>query len=110
MAECGCSYIIPSFFFNDTATTEIYTLSLHDALPIFGSGPGTAKVPGQSQGPGRSGCHSQCSSGRTGDTSRSVRVHEGQVAHRGDLEGISAISDLKLGGRRSVPDADVAGE
>src|SRR3712207_8847355 len=25
------------FFFNDTATTEIYTLSLHDALPIFKS-------------------------------------------------------------------------
>src|SRR5256885_2125737 len=24
----------PLFFFNDTATTEIYTLSLHDALPI----------------------------------------------------------------------------
>ena len=27
----GCSFV---FFFNDTATTEIYTLSLHDALPI----------------------------------------------------------------------------
>src|ERR1043166_2959480 len=26
-----------SFFFNDTATTEIYTLSLHDALPILKS-------------------------------------------------------------------------
>src|SRR3954464_14980360 len=26
--------IFVSFFFNDTATTEIYTLSLHDALPI----------------------------------------------------------------------------
>src|SRR3989454_1613043 len=26
------------FFFNDTATTEIYTLSLHDALPISGAG------------------------------------------------------------------------
>src|SRR3712207_8548551 len=26
------------FFFNDTATTEIYTLSLHDALPISQSG------------------------------------------------------------------------
>src|SRR6266536_3172117 len=26
----------PLFFFNDTATTEIYTLPLHDALPIFG--------------------------------------------------------------------------
>src|SRR5256884_4722825 len=31
------------FFFNDTATTEIYTLSLHDALPISGSSrPGRA--------------------------------------------------------------------
>ena len=28
-------YFILFFFFNDTATTEIYTLSLHDALPIF---------------------------------------------------------------------------
>src|SRR5437773_3725913 len=28
---CASSF----FFFNDTATTEIYTLSLHDALPIF---------------------------------------------------------------------------
>src|SRR3712207_8494884 len=27
------------FFFNDTATTEIYTLSLHDALPISGGNP-----------------------------------------------------------------------
>src|SRR3712207_7212481 len=26
------------FFFNDTATTEIYTLSLHDALPIWDAG------------------------------------------------------------------------
>src|SRR2546428_13863783 len=26
--------LFPFFFFNDTATTEIYTLSLHDALPI----------------------------------------------------------------------------
>src|SRR5258708_8982596 len=33
------SILLPScifFFFNDTATTEIYTLSLHDALPISG--------------------------------------------------------------------------
>src|SRR5437867_10127443 len=29
------SYSYLFFFFNDTATTEIYTLSLHDALPIF---------------------------------------------------------------------------
>src|SRR2546422_10615523 len=31
--EC-LSFIFSFFFFNDTATTEIYTLSLHDALPI----------------------------------------------------------------------------
>src|SRR6266480_7665690 len=30
----GLSSILFVFFFNDTATTEIYTLSLHDALPI----------------------------------------------------------------------------
>ena len=30
--EVGASHVV---FFNDTATTEIYTLSLHDALPIF---------------------------------------------------------------------------
>src|SRR3989449_3425952 len=32
LAATVCVYI---FFFNDTATTEIYTLSLHDALPIW---------------------------------------------------------------------------
>src|SRR5208337_5652337 len=33
------------FFFNDTATTEIYTLSLHDALPIFAlAGPENAWI------------------------------------------------------------------
>src|SRR2546425_13241576 len=36
------------FFFNDTATTEIYTLSLHDALPI--SGP--ARLAGEPPSPG----------------------------------------------------------
>ena len=29
------AYFDVFFFFNDTATTEIYTLSLHDALPIY---------------------------------------------------------------------------
>ena len=29
------SFVLCCFFFNDTATTEIYTLSLHDALPIL---------------------------------------------------------------------------
>src|SRR6266487_248523 len=37
---------VASFFFNDTATTEIYTLSLHDALPISsGATPATYTSP-----------------------------------------------------------------
>src|SRR5258708_20270049 len=54
------------FFFNDTATTEIYTLSLHDALPISSTArkpkaPGIAKTSPTASGPhGSSGKHSPC--------------------------------------------------
>src|ERR1043166_10208392 len=42
---CGQVYVnFIWFFFNDTATTEIYTLSLHDALPIW---PGQAHRHGE---------------------------------------------------------------
>src|SRR3712207_6575796 len=37
MCNLFCSVLSLCFFFNDTATTEIYTLSLHDALPISAS-------------------------------------------------------------------------
>src|SRR3712207_8444983 len=49
---------ISFFFFNDTATTEIYTLSLHDALPICAHGAG--HVPG----------HQVSSAGRAGGVPR----------------------------------------
>src|SRR5688572_31032121 len=35
LAELRGLFLVLIFFFNDTATTEIYTLSLHDALPIY---------------------------------------------------------------------------
>src|SRR3712207_7952471 len=38
------------FVFNDTATTEIYTLSLHDALPISGTGQAAARSSRDSDG------------------------------------------------------------
>src|SRR4051794_41757752 len=42
------------FFFNDTPTTEIYTLSLHDALPIWHRRPRRpARDPEDGPGPGR---------------------------------------------------------
>src|SRR5258708_17033069 len=52
------SYVRPQrplffFFFNDTATTEIYPLSLHDALPIYRCPP--APRPGHSAGARPSG-------------------------------------------------------
>src|ERR1022692_4653677 len=44
-------YFFFFFFFNDTATTEIYTLSLHDALPIWdgGSRDGVERLPGETE-------------------------------------------------------------
>src|SRR2546426_7269935 len=53
----SCAFLpIPFFFFNDTATTEIYTLSLHDALPIstypFDSYQRTARSSAASTEPG----------------------------------------------------------
>src|SRR3712207_7362892 len=41
----GRAATVRVFFFNDTATTEIYTLSLHDALPISGSFPAEGVEP-----------------------------------------------------------------
>src|SRR5215467_16197117 len=38
--------VVLCFFFNDTATTEIYTLSLHDALPIPGEMAGFLQIRG----------------------------------------------------------------
>src|SRR5947208_13598635 len=50
------------FFFNDTATTEIYTLSLHDALPISRShsGRSTAAPSWRSRRPNRAALHHSC--------------------------------------------------
>src|SRR2546427_7166992 len=50
------SHISFIFFFNDTATTEIYTLSLHDALPILDATPPFAEG-GRRQQSQRAGEH-----------------------------------------------------
>src|SRR5256885_5454525 len=44
MVQLLVLFILFFFFFNDTATTEIYTLSLHDALPILHEAPGAEAV------------------------------------------------------------------
>src|SRR2546422_9404062 len=44
LVDLACLSLFFFFFFNDTATTEIYTLSLHDALPICYFSPLNARL------------------------------------------------------------------
>src|SRR5438445_13835475 len=69
-------FFVLFFFFNDTATTEIYTLSLHDALPISHS----RRRPARSCGPA---CSSQArSSSRTGGTASRSEEHTSELQSR----------------------------
>src|SRR2546422_5078146 len=52
MLFVGTPLLVVFFFFNDTATTEIYTLSLHDALPISRQAGPRRRLPGRSRGGG----------------------------------------------------------
>src|SRR2546426_11105658 len=65
-----CASFFVFFFFNDTATTEIYTLSLHDALPISCSLRGAA-------GDGE-GCVDTCANTRRPRRPRTARPARGR--------------------------------
>src|SRR3989475_7042335 len=108
---CVAQYIALLFFFNDTATTEIYTLSLHDALPISrleGTAVAARRLPSSQRGgnpPDRSGrrtrdpptggvrCHAaNRSHGRglsvgRGDVAARVVSRDGRVAGGGGRAG-----------------------
>src|SRR5690242_21205915 len=71
------SLFLLSFFFNDTATTEIYTLSLHDALPI-------------SRGP-----RARSSRRRRGHERRVRRRGRPRVDRRGNGRGRTHLRDRK---------------
>src|SRR3712207_6868510 len=60
------------FFFNDTATTEIYTLSLHDALPICGNlvAQGHRDRPGARPGPVGAALRPACGAHQAGPRDR----------------------------------------
>src|SRR5467141_1268962 len=62
------SFLLFFFFFNDTATTEIYTLSLHDALPLPVPGEPSPRWPGYAAFErGRIAARSRGSCHRSGD-------------------------------------------
>src|SRR5262249_61311466 len=66
LIRCSSVSLACLLFFNDTATTEIYTLSLHDALPISASTRGSARGGLPSLGVGF------CSNGDAGSGSAAV--------------------------------------
>src|SRR6266849_4553986 len=103
------------FFFNDTATTEIYTLSLHDALPI-------SYAPGARVLPSNGGCaHGEPRRDRTRDTrmleeaqwqgSGSVvwppeddrRVRPSRTGQNVDADGRHSCVATDTGSRRTDP-------
>src|SRR3989442_10361676 len=72
------AYLNFFFFFNDTATTEIYTLSLHDALPIS---------PRLKRGPARcsSSTHGNCRAARRSRRSSRSEEHTSELQSRPHL-------------------------
>src|SRR3712207_9311708 len=80
------------FFFNDTATTEIYTLSLHDALPIFPFIPGRSLASSTSPTPRFRGTNS--GSERCGDIPKARHTAgSGQSHHCAEEEAGSHLGN-----------------
>src|SRR3712207_8469169 len=74
-----------SFFFNDTATTEIYTLSLHDALPISDAPSGgeiRVAEPGVSRLRRCCGCAAPCPWPRARRARRRSEEHTSELQSR----------------------------
>src|SRR3712207_9560699 len=90
------------FFFNDTATTEIYTLSLHDALPILEEGGDDVK----SSWPLRVGLHT-CYNG----VYRGKRCREAeQISQSTSKSGLESATRLHEVGIASNRESECRGE
>src|SRR2546428_1165546 len=70
------------FFFNDTATTEIYTLSLHDALPIYDAR--VLHVRADQEHPTARAARTRVDDAGVGDCARSEE-HTSELQSRSDL-------------------------
>src|SRR2546428_2745937 len=68
------------FFFNDTATTEIYTLSLHDALPICATRSTLCEASGSC-----SGSAASAAPGSSASEKRRSEEHTSELQSRSDL-------------------------
>src|SRR3712207_6991033 len=102
------------FFFNDTATTEIYTLSLHDALPISRWRRGRSGRWGRgSAPPRRPGASRQCgpasrSSRRAGPGSRIGALPVRSEEHTSELQSRQyLVCRLLLEKKKIIHDVDI---
>src|SRR2546422_5373237 len=80
------------FFFNDTATTEIYTLSLHDALPIYHARQPLICVTHAEE----NACHHECGEPRAGRVAEHTCDPRQQVAARSEEHTSELQSRLHL--------------
>ena len=87
-----CFFFFCFFFFNDTASTEIYTLSLHDALPIYnGTGNYAVAFSNNMQSDGYAVSNSAASSGTVYD------------CWMGSVYGYPTTSNVGLGSGYDTP-------
>src|SRR2546430_10753141 len=104
------------FFFNDTATTEIYTLSLHDALPIFSRrsslrwvprtkcrwpSPGSSPSWGDRKSTRLNSSHSQISYAVFCLKKKKKKTHKSISSHRSCLHTVVTVNKLSWLGVRS---------
>src|SRR5258708_39247607 len=67
------------FFFNDTATTEIYTLSLHDALPISKGSLSGSSIPGSLRRQARGSSCAACCERRSASLASRSEEHTSEL-------------------------------
>src|SRR3989442_5969706 len=92
------------FFFNDTATTEIYTLSLHDALPIYAVQHRSTLRAAQRRGRGHS---ARCRQGAgPAQHERLADASLAAPAGRRGARGLHAVRSTAPGGRDTPPPND----
>src|SRR5215213_12009219 len=100
------------FFFNDTATTEIYTLSLHDALPISSARPATrSSCPRRRERAGAGAIRTSCSScsprSRRGRLGRNLRRRGAESLPKGICHFVEHPLVVGEGAGESLLDREV---
>src|SRR5256885_12514096 len=98
------------FFFNDPATTEIYTLSLHDALPIWGitrrPTPSSTDWPSSGQRGDWPGCRWRSGRGRAAGDRKSTRLNSSHPVISYDVFCLKKKSSIYI--HVKTPDGTVA--